>query len=97
MFLFFLFWIVSTVIVFFLLFLIFNLDEKYAYGLTRNLVEDKWVLFLILSIIPYIQLVVVLFTLVIFVIIWILEMIDDYDLDGEDVLKKIFFIKDEKN
>lgn len=94
---FYFFWIASTAIVFFLLFLIFNLDEKYAYGSTRELVEDKWVLFLILSVIPFIQLIVALFTFVIFIIIWILEMMDDYDLDGEEIMKKIFFIKDGKN
>lgn len=91
-----LFWIVSSVIVFGSLYLIFNLDEKYAYGSTREFVEEIWVVFLIFSILPFFQLLVVVITFVAFVIIFILEKMDDNNFDGEDVLKKIFFIKDGK-
>lgn len=91
-----LFWFFSTVVVFFLLFCVFQLDEKYAWGSTRGLVEDWWILYLIINLIPFLNLLVCLISIIVFVIILIAEQLDDHNLDGEKVLKKIFFIKDGK-
>lgn len=78
------------------MFIVFNLDEKYAWGATRGIVEDGWLLYLLLNIIPFLNLLVCFVSIVMFVIVLIVEQLEDHDLDGEKILKKIFFVKDDK-
>ncbi|ALA47909.1 hypothetical protein SUNDANCE_93 [Brevibacillus phage Sundance] len=89
-------WILSIAITFFIMCILFQLDERYTYGHIRGLVEDWWVFFFLILIVPTINVVVCVIGIAIFIFIFIVEKLDDNNLTGEEIIKKIFFIKDEQ-
>ncbi|EJW13941.1 hypothetical protein PAV_141p00470 (plasmid) [Paenibacillus alvei DSM 29] len=84
----FLFFFVTNLSVFFLLFCVFQLDEKYADGTLRAILADWWIGYLILNIIPIVNLIVCLLSIVLFVITAIIYQIDERNLTGDDIFKK---------
>jgi hypothetical protein len=92
----FLLWFISTFAVLFVLFIVFQLDDKFLYGAVRDIVQGSWILYLILIIFPVINIIVCALSVIVFLIMLIVVKIDDYNLDGGDIIKKIFFIKDDK-
>jgi hypothetical protein len=91
-----LFWCFSTAIIFFIQFLIFNIDARYSYSIFRKSVRTIWVLYLILLLIPVINIIVCVISIIVFLVLFVLEKMDDNNLDGGDIIKIIFFIKDDK-
>lgn len=88
-----LFWVASIVIAFFLIFIIFQLDERCTYGDTRRIVEEWWFWYLFFIVVPILNLLMCIVTIILFICIFN----TNNSLDGESVLKKIFFIKDDNN
>ncbi|TVX85984.1 hypothetical protein [Paenibacillus agilis] len=88
-------WIISTAIVFFILFIVFNLDEKYLYGDVRDIAEEIWVLYIILTFVPIINIILCLVTTVVFIVLMICNFMDSHNMDGEKMLKKIFLVKED--
>ncbi|MCR8994713.1 hypothetical protein [Brevibacillus laterosporus] len=88
-------WILSIAITFFIMCILFQLDERYTHGYIRGLVEEWWVFFFLILIVPKINVVVCGIGIAIFIFIFITEKLDDNNLTGEEIIKKIFFIKDE--
>ena len=90
-------WILSVVLCFLFLMVLFKLDHKLVDGATRDFVDfiDGGVIIMLVAMLfPFINMVMCVIITVIFIVMVFTEKLDIQD--GEDFIKLIFFIKDKK-
>lgn len=73
---------------------IIYIDRRYTYDYFFDLASEYWIIYVISLLIPIINILATAIYLVVYVFIFIANLIDD--CDGDKVIKKIFFIKDGK-
>lgn len=96
MFDFILLWLITAMASMLIMFIVLQLDHKYIDGDLRELIEEKWIVILILLAIPIINIIFSIIVCIVFIVLLIAVKMDEYGVDGEMIIKKIFFIKDGK-
>lgn len=90
------FWMISTCVVISITFAIFQIDHKYTNGTFRETFSEGWLFFIIIIIVPFVNLLMCLLIVAVYITGLTAIKINEHNLSGDRILKKIFFIKDDK-
>lgn len=88
----FIFWVVSIIVAFVACKISIHLEERFGDGDMLMFLEDIWIVYIIILLIPFLNLIIAFVTMLasIFMIAINFTLITD----GEEILRKIFFIKE---